>query len=499
MLDVMFRAPAQARFLPSLFAGAIFTSAALVFTVEPMVAKMILPLLGGSPAVWNVCMAFFQTMLLAGYGYAHLLQRVLATRLQLLAHLAMLAMAALFLPIAVTAAFGAPPAAAPVGWLLGILLVSVGLPFAALSATAPLLQAWYAAALQGGPETRNPYILYGASNLGSLLALLAYPILIEPQFALPQQTILWAGIYALFCALIVATGACLWQAAQARIAIAPSRGLMATPLSSPPQLGGSAAPGCCSRPARPASCSARRPISPTTSPWCRSSGSCPWRKPVGQGKSGWAKAGQVIPAEQALDFFTTKIRLDPKNPFPFAMVGLLRADKHEYDLAIRSYDEAIRLDPKSTASFSGRASSRAARREFDKAVADYDVAIRLEPRNTGAYIGRGLAQAAKNGLTQAIADFSEAIWLDPLSTAAYFGPAVHGRARVNMPRRSSTLTWACGWTQSRPQESIASTSKAWEAPGRFSKAVADFNEAIRIDPRNARAYLDRARVLLSFP
>ena len=79
-------------------------------------------------------------------------------------------------------------------------------------------------------------------------------------------------------------------------------------------------------------------------------------KPIGQGKSGWASAGQVIPAEQALDFFTTKIRLDPKDPFPFAMVGLLRADKHEYDLAIRSYDEAIRLDPKSAASFSGRAS-----------------------------------------------------------------------------------------------------------------------------------------------
>src|ERR1700722_10603064 len=126
MLDIAIRPPARSRLLPGIFAGAIFTSAALVFTVEPMVAKMVLPLLGGSPAVWNVCMAFFQAMLLAGYGYAHLLQRLLPVRAQIIAHLAMLAAAALFIPIAVTARLGAPPIENPVGWLLAVLLVSVG-------------------------------------------------------------------------------------------------------------------------------------------------------------------------------------------------------------------------------------------------------------------------------------------------------------------------------------------------------------------------------------
>jgi SAM-dependent methyltransferase len=202
------------------FASAIFTSAALVFMVEPMVAKMILPLLGGSPAVWNTCMAFFQVALLIGYLYAHLLQRYLPAKMQVAVHLIVLAAAALLLPVKVTALFGAAPVGAPVGWLLGVLFFSIGAPFAALSATAPLLQTWYARALRGQPEAENPYILYAASNLGSVLALLAYPAGVEPLMALTTQTLVWAGIYIVFCMLIVSAGFYVWRTDHGEFAIA---------------------------------------------------------------------------------------------------------------------------------------------------------------------------------------------------------------------------------------------------------------------------------------
>lgn len=131
---------------PILFAVAIFTSACLVFVVQPMAAKLILPTLGGSPSVWNASMVFFQTALLAGYAYAHLLQRLPSLRAQVGAHLALLALAALFLPLRISGVFGDPDAAQPALWLLATLAVSIGAPFAVLSATAPLLQAWYARA-----------------------------------------------------------------------------------------------------------------------------------------------------------------------------------------------------------------------------------------------------------------------------------------------------------------------------------------------------------------
>jgi hypothetical protein len=215
MADIAVAAPSPPRLAPLVFAGAVFTSAALVFLVEPMVAKSILPLLGGSPSVWNACMAFFQIALLAGYLYAHLLQRLARPRTQLVVHLAMLGIAALFLPIEAASAMGAPPVGAPTGWLFRILLLSVGMPFAVLSATAPLLQSWYARASHSDPQASNPYTLYAASNLGSMLALLSYPTLVEPLFPLSQQRHLWAGIYVLFCAMIVLAGALMWRGADA--------------------------------------------------------------------------------------------------------------------------------------------------------------------------------------------------------------------------------------------------------------------------------------------
>jgi len=197
--------------VPGLFAGAVFMSAALVFLVEPMMGKLILPLLGGSPAVWNTSLAFFQAALLVGYAYAHGLQRLApSVRMQAVLHVAVLLAAALTLPLKLSAVMGEPSATgAPALWLVGVLALSIGAPFAALSATAPLLQAWYART-RPGAGGENPYVLYAASNLGSLLALLAYPALVEPLLTLSAQRALWTGGYGLF--VVLAAGLALFVA-----------------------------------------------------------------------------------------------------------------------------------------------------------------------------------------------------------------------------------------------------------------------------------------------
>jgi hypothetical protein len=190
------------RLTPILSAVAIFTSASLVFVVQPMVTKLVLPVLGGSPSVWNTSMVFFQTALLAGYGYAHLLQRIGSLRTQVTVHLALLLAAGLFLPLHINGWLGEPNPSAPIGWLLGTLAVSIGAPFAVLSATAPLLQAWYARVRAGYPDGQNPYVLYAASNLGSFLALLAYPLIIEPLATLSGQRWGWSGGYVAFLLMV---------------------------------------------------------------------------------------------------------------------------------------------------------------------------------------------------------------------------------------------------------------------------------------------------------
>ncbi len=186
---------------PALFAVTIFASAGLVFMVQPMVAKLVLPLLGGSPSVWNTSIAFFQTALLAGYGYAHLLQKVSSVRAQAIIHLGMLLAAALVLPLHVSGLVGEPSSNHPSLWLLGVLTLSVGAPFAVLSATAPLVQAWHARTIHA--ETgAEPYVLYAASNMGSLLALLAYPAAVEPLATLRGQTFGWTLGYGGFILLM---------------------------------------------------------------------------------------------------------------------------------------------------------------------------------------------------------------------------------------------------------------------------------------------------------
>jgi hypothetical protein len=182
--------------LPS-YAATLFFSAGLLFLVQPMVTKMVLPRLGGSPAVWNTSMCFFQAMLLAGYVYAHLLSTRVERRAQALIHAAVLLAAAAFLPLDLTR--DTPPAdGIPVLWLIGRLAISVGPPFFALSATAPLLQRWFSRT--DHPAAADPYFLYAASNAGSLLALLSYPLLVEPALPLHAQSRAWSVGLALVAA-----------------------------------------------------------------------------------------------------------------------------------------------------------------------------------------------------------------------------------------------------------------------------------------------------------
>ena len=201
------------RAFPGLFVLTVFASALLVFMVEPMMTRLILPLLGGSAAVWNTSLAFFQIALLAGYVYAHLLQLLRRVGIQILIHIAVLLGAAFCLPLHVTAVFGQPSANMPALWLVGVLTVSLGAPFASLSATAPLIQAWYARTIrhEGAGE---PYALYAASNLGSLIALVVYPVLVEPNVGLHSQTAIWSLCYCVFMLLAGALGMVVWRAKQ---------------------------------------------------------------------------------------------------------------------------------------------------------------------------------------------------------------------------------------------------------------------------------------------
>ncbi|MBC8238870.1 MAG: hypothetical protein H8E30_00185, partial [Alphaproteobacteria bacterium] len=190
----------------ALYAVTLGLGALLLFWVQPMFAKMVLPLLGGSPAVWNIAMVFFQAALLAGYLYAHLGHRWLRPKRQAIVHLLLLAMAFAALPIAVAADIKPPTSGQPVAWLLTLLTLAVGLPFFALAATAPMLQSWFAHT--GHRDAVNPYILYAVSNAGSILALVAYPLLLEPSLTLGQQNLAWALGFTLLALLI---GACAWK------------------------------------------------------------------------------------------------------------------------------------------------------------------------------------------------------------------------------------------------------------------------------------------------
>jgi hypothetical protein len=192
------------------YTAAIFISALLLFSVQPLFAKMVLPRLGGSPAVWSVAMVFFQSLLLAGYVYAHLLMRIKSRLIPIVVHLVLLLVAFAALPLTIAVRWGEPPTSGYAIWLLGLFVASIGLPFFALAANNPLLQAWFVRS--GHPDGADPYFLYASSNIGSFLALLSYPLVLEPIFTLRMQNLIWTAGYGLLIVLIAACGFLLLRA-----------------------------------------------------------------------------------------------------------------------------------------------------------------------------------------------------------------------------------------------------------------------------------------------
>jgi hypothetical protein len=214
--------PRANAFALALFSVSLCFSALFLFAIQPMFTKMVLPILGGTPAVWSVAMVFFQALLFAGYLYAHLLTRHLNIGMASGVHIAVTMLAFAALPIGVAAGWGTPPTSGQAFWLLGMYVVSVGLPFFALSANAPLLQAWFARSLHA--KAGDPYFLYAASNLGSFAALAAYPFLIEPHLTLHDQSRVWTlGFAFTAVSIVVCAGVLLRSNGVAPTSIADTR------------------------------------------------------------------------------------------------------------------------------------------------------------------------------------------------------------------------------------------------------------------------------------
>jgi hypothetical protein len=205
------------------YTATTFLSALLLFAIQPLFAKMVLPVLGGSPSVWAVAVFFFQAALLVGYCYAHLLIAKAPPRATGYIHLCVCAVALVCLPIGLPNGWSETPPGQPYFWQIGLFAVAIGLPFLAVAANAPLLQAWFTRT--GHPHANDPYFLYAASNLGSLIALLAYPFVLEPEFGLKALSRFWAIGFVLLIAAIGGVFLLMLQraaAADARPSIAPS-------------------------------------------------------------------------------------------------------------------------------------------------------------------------------------------------------------------------------------------------------------------------------------
>jgi SAM-dependent methyltransferase len=191
------------------YTATLFVSATLLFVIQPLFARMALPLLGGSPAVWNSSVVFFQVILLAGYGYAHASARWLGVRRQAILHVALLLLPLLALPFGIPAGWQPPTSGSPIPSLLALLATAIGLPFFVVSISSPMLQSWFAHTRHRAAA--DPYFLYAASNAGSMLALLGYPALIEPWVGLQTQALLWAAGYLLLIALTLGCALVLWH------------------------------------------------------------------------------------------------------------------------------------------------------------------------------------------------------------------------------------------------------------------------------------------------
>ena len=191
------------------FVLSMFFSATLLFFVEPMIAKMALPMLGGSPSVWNTCLVFFQAVLLAGYLYGYAATRWLGRRTQIAVHVALVLTPFAVLPLHIPSGWEPPAQSSPVLSILGMLSVAVGLPFLLLSSSTPVLQRWFSQS--NDKAAGDPYFLYAASNVGSMVGLFGYPLLLEPTLRLSTQSQLWSYGYALFVVLTAVCAARVWR------------------------------------------------------------------------------------------------------------------------------------------------------------------------------------------------------------------------------------------------------------------------------------------------
>lgn len=213
-----------------LFATTVFLSAFLLFQIQPIVGKMILPWFGGSSSVWSVCIVFFQAALLLGYAYVHWLHEKLPARQQVLVHGGLLLLSLAMLPVAADPSWKGTALTHPSWSVLVVLATAVGVPYLLLSTTGPLMQAWYARSFSAGVTSAHPYRLYALSNLASMLALLSYPVLVEPVWAVATQAQAWSAAYVAFVLVCLVTAAFAWRhmtsqaAGPVELAPAPSPG-----------------------------------------------------------------------------------------------------------------------------------------------------------------------------------------------------------------------------------------------------------------------------------
>lgn len=199
------------------FATTVFLSAFLLFQIQPLIAKMILPWFGGSSSVWSTCMVFFQLELLLGYAYVHWSHVKLSPRSQVIVHAILLLLSLAMLPVAANPMWRTVSESYPVLSVLAVLVMAVGAPYLMLSTTGPLMQAWYVRSLPPATTSAHPYRLYALSNLASMLALLSYPILVEPVLPVGPQAAMWSAGYALFVVSCLVTARLVWK----RIGSAP--------------------------------------------------------------------------------------------------------------------------------------------------------------------------------------------------------------------------------------------------------------------------------------
>jgi len=193
------------------FATTVFLSAFLLFQIQPLIAKMILPWFGGSSSVWSTCMVFFQLELLLGYAYVHWLHVKLPGRKQIVVHAVLLLASLAMLPVAANPMWRTAAQSYPVLSVLAVLAMAVGAPYLMLSTTGPLMQAWYVRTLPLATTSAHPYRLYALSNFASMLALISYPVVVEPVLPVGPQSVMWSAAYALFVLSCLATARLAWK------------------------------------------------------------------------------------------------------------------------------------------------------------------------------------------------------------------------------------------------------------------------------------------------